>query len=97
MTRQDIIKEIQKYVNGTNYSSWYVGITNDADRRLFGTSEHNVNKYFGRWMQLPADSKQDAQDIEKYFLSQGMDGDTGGGNDDTTIVYCYMKTHGTNP
>lgn len=97
MKKEDIINEITKYVNCGKYSSWYVGITNNAGRRLFNENEHNVDKEHGRWITCPANSKKDAQDIEEYFLGQGMDGDTGGGNDESTFVYCYMKTSTTNP
>lgn len=44
-----------------------------------------------------ANSKACAQEIEEYFLEKGMDGDTGGGNDDSTVVYCYKKNGHTNP
>ena len=97
MKKEDIIKEIADYVNWDNYGGWYVGITNDAERRLFDSSEHNVDKNKGCWIHCPADSKQEAQEIEEHFLKLGMDGDTGGGKDNSTIVYCYMKTTSTKP
>lgn len=100
MRKTDIIKEIEKYIgnNTTNeYKLWYVGITDDTDRRVFGKNEHNVSKTSDIWITCPADSKKDAQEIEEYFLGLGMDGDTGGGNDYTTFVYCYKKTSSTNP
>ena len=31
----------------------------------------------------------------EYFLYLGMQGDTGGGTDDTCIVYCYRITSST--
>ncbi len=100
MLKKDIIKEIKDYIGAitaSEYKNWYVGITNDSERRLFGAEEHNVNKNDGAWITCPADSKQDAQEVEKYFLGLGMDGDTGGGTDDTTTVYCYKKTSTSNP
>lgn len=95
MTKKEIITDFEKYVGNDNYSGWYVGITNDIERRLFG--EHNVNKQQDRWIWRPADSKDVAQEVEEYFLDAGMDGDTGGGNDDTIYVYAYMKNWHTNP
>lgn len=100
MKKNDIINEILGYIgNNTSneYKKWYVGITNDTERRVFGNNEHNVNKSSDAWICCPADSKEDAKEIESFFLAQGMDGDTGGGNSDTTIVYCYKKNNHTNP
>ena len=99
MTKKDIISEISKYVvkSDNNFKNWCVGITNNPERRLFNADEHNVDKNNGEWIHCPADSKADAQNIEEYFLSLGIDGDTGGGKDDTTFVYCYKKTPETNP
>lgn len=42
-----------------------------------------------------ADSKSMAQEVEEYFLNLGVQGDTGGGTDDTCIVYCYGITSST--
>ena len=100
MRKIDIIKEIKEYIgNNTKdeYNKWYVGITDNTERRVFGKNEHNVSKTNDRWITCPADSKKDAQEIEEYFLELGMDGDTGGGNNGTTIVYCYKKSDHTTP
>ena len=47
------------------------------------------------WIYRTADSKSVAQKVEEYFLNLGMQGDTGGGTDDTCIVYCYRITSST--
>lgn len=95
MTIRDIYTEINKYVGNDSYSSWYVGITNDVDRRLF--QEHGVDKDNDTWVWCHANSKADAQTVEEHYLDLGMDGDTGGGNDDTTYVYAFKKNLHTNP
>lgn len=92
MTKDEIISEIVSYFGlskGTNFANYYVGITNDVERRLF--HEHNVLKN-GAWIYCPANDKSVAQDVEKFFLNLGMIGDTGGGMTDTTVVYCYLIT-----
>ena len=33
--------------------------------------------------------------LAEYYLDKGMRGDTGGGNEDTTFVYCYEITSTT--
>ena len=95
MTVNSIIKKIEDYVGNDNYSKWYVGITKDIDRRLF--QEHGVDKDSDRWIWCEANAKADAQTVEEYFLDAGMDGDTGGGNDDTTYVYVFKKNGHTDP
>lgn len=45
MTKETIINDIEKHLANSvkqYYSDFYVGITNDVNRRLFG--EHNVDK-----------------------------------------------------
>ena len=44
------------------------------------------------WIYRTADCKSIAQKVQEYFLNLGMQGDTGGGTDDTCIVYCYRIT-----
>lgn len=95
MKKEDIIKDFEEYVGNDNYSDWYIGITNDIDRRLFG--EHAVDEKLDRWIHSPGDSKDVAQKVEEYFLNAGMDGNSGGGNDDTTHVYAFKKNRHTVP
>lgn len=75
------------------YSDFYVGITNDIERRLF--EEHKVSEKNGWWFYRQAIDKKTAQHVEEYFLSKGMKGDTGGGTDDSSFVYCYEITNYT--
>ena len=82
-----IYEHLKKDVDGNNYGKFYIGITNDIDRRLF--SEHNVPRN-GHWrIHREAINKEHAQAVEEHFLAKGMKGDTGGGNDDSVWVYCY--------
>lgn len=97
-SKEEIIKDINAYFglsSKTDYSKYYVGITCEVKRRLF--TEHAVDKDKDGWIYRIANSKACAQEIEEHFLEKGMDGDTGGGNDDSTIVYCYKKNGHTNP
>ena len=90
MTKEKIIEAFQTFLSESSkqrYSDFYVGITNDVDRRLFG--EHNVDKEHWGWIYAQANDKNVAQLVEEYFLNKGMKGDTGGGTDDTVYVYCY--------
>lgn len=69
------------------YSDFYIGITDDVVRRMFG--EHNVVKEKSWWIYRTAFTSDEARKVEKYFLEKGMRGDTGGGSDSSKIVYCY--------
>lgn len=75
------------------YSDFYVGITNDIERRLF--DEHKVSEKNGWWIYRQAIDKKTAQHVEEYFLNKGMKGDTGGGTDDSSFIYCYEITNYT--
>ena len=88
-----IYEHLKKDVDGNNYGKFYIGITNDIDRRLFG--EHNVPRN-GHWrIHRNAINKEHAQAVEEHFLAKGMKGDTGGGTDDSVWVYCYKITNKT--
>lgn len=88
-----IYEHLKKDVDGYNFSKFYIGITNDIERRLFG--EHNVPRN-GHWrIHREAINKEHAQAVEEHFLNKGMKGDTGGGTDDSVWVYCYKITSNT--
>ena len=88
-----IYEHLNKDVDGYNFSKFYIGITNDIERRLFG--EHNVPRN-GHWrIHREAINKEHAQAVEEHFLNKGMKGDTGGGTDDSVWVYCYKITNKT--
>lgn len=95
-TKVQIIADINSHLQKSEkqyYSDFYIGITNDIDLRLFG--EHNVSKEHGWWIYHKGDTKAVAQAVEEYYLDKGMKGDTGGGSEDTTYVYCYEITNYT--
>ena len=92
-TREQIIEFFNKHLASSGrryYSDFYIGITNDVNRRLF--QEHNVNKETMWWAYSTACTKEDAEAVERHFLEKGMKGNTGGVNDESTIVYCYAIT-----
>lgn len=87
---QTIIDEINAHLSKSGrrfYSDFYIGITDDIERRMF--TEHNVKKEKSWWIYRTAINTDIARKIEKYFLEKGMRGDNGGGNDSSNIVYCY--------
>lgn len=93
-TAQEIAAAIYDHLKGkTNYSSYYVGITNDIERRLFG--EHNVPRNSHWRIHNEAINKEHAQAVEEHFLAKGMKGDTGGGTDDSVYAYCYRVSNET--
>jgi hypothetical protein len=95
-TAREIIADVESHLARSTkhyYSDFYIGITNDIERRMFG--EHNVNRENSWWIYRTAIDKVSAQTVEEYFLDKGMQGDTGGGTDDTVYVYCYEITNST--
>ena len=95
-TAKEIIADFEEHLEKSNkpyYTDFYVGITNDIERRLF--IEHNVDKNNSWWIYRTATNKTVAQNVEEYFLNKGMKGDTGGGTDNSIYVYCYEITCST--
>jgi hypothetical protein len=96
-TESEIKIAIKAYIDekGSAYSNWYAGITDDAKRRLF--EEHGVSEKNGLWIYRSADNDTIARRIEEYLIKLGLDGDTGGGDESSNVVYAYKKTSMTEP
>lgn len=89
----EIIQVMDEHLNksGKNYyNEFYIGITNNPERRLF--EEHGVFKEDSWWIYIPADSVDTARKVKQHYLDKGMRGDSGGGDDDSIFVYCYIVT-----
>ena len=95
--KQEIIVDIKAHISdcGGSYSDWYVGITEDAKRRVF--EGHGIEKGKDPYIWRTAVSSKVAREIEKHFLDLGCDGGTGGGDADAEIVYSYKKSSRTDP
>jgi len=88
-----IIMEIDKHISLSGkryYSDFYIGITKNIQQRLFG--DHNVSKENSWWIYRTAESSDVARLVEKHYLELGMRGGTGGGDDDSCVIYCYVVT-----
>lgn len=96
MNKEAIIKAIDEHIQSSgrsSYSDFYIGITNDVERRLFG--EHRVNRDGMWWIYAQADTVEIARETEKHYLDLKMRGGAGGGGDDAKFVYCYVVTPDT--
>lgn len=86
--KQSIVIGIEQRVQSSktpNYKSWRIGITQDVQQRY---EEWEKPPHFLYW---EADSLQDAQAIEAYFIHQkGMVGGTGGDLDARKMSYVYI-------
>lgn len=72
------------------YSEFYIGISDNARDRLF--KQHHVDIDHQWWIYVTADNSEIARDVEKHYLDLGMRGGTGGGSEDSNMVYCYVVT-----
>ena len=96
-SEEEIKEDIMDFIRreGGAYSDWYVGISEDLERRLF--KEHNVRKENGYITRLAYNSEV-ARRVEDYFVNTiGTDGETGGGDVDANGVYAYKKRSYTDP
>lgn len=91
---QQIINEIHAYIQkcGGLPKEWYVGIANSRDRLFV---DHNVAEIGGVWIYRIAPSEAVARAVEQAFLNWGCEGGSGGGDNDTTIVYAYRINSAT--
>jgi len=97
-SKQEIVDDIESHMqkNGGEYSDWYVGISKDAEDRLF--NGHTVKEKSDVWIYRTADSSQSAREVEDHFVNTlDTDGGTGGGDETSDKVYAYKKAQHTNP
>ena len=98
MVSEELIKmKIETYIkrDGSPYFSWYVGISENPEKRLF--EEHYVAED-GLWIYEFAPDSSAARRIESYFLNVlGTDGGLDKEEIDAKGVYAYKKTDYTSP
>jgi hypothetical protein len=90
-----IMQEMKAHIEkqGGLYSSWYVGIAANAEKRLF--EDHKVSKENGWWIHREALNTEDARAVEQYFFALGCKGGPGGGDSSTKFAYAYLITAST--
>ena len=96
-TAQEIVNDIDAHLQKSSakyFSDFYIGITNDIDRRLF--DEHNVATGGHWYIYRNAIDDEHARAVEKHYLEKGMKGGDGGGDNNSTYVYCYRISSTTN-
>jgi hypothetical protein len=78
--------EIIQAIGDRTYNLWYIGITDDPERRK---AEHDAaGDNTKHWKCWKADTEAIARNVEKYFIDKGMKGGTGGG-EHPTYVYIF--------
>lgn len=98
MDKDQIIREISSHIKnrGGFPQDWYIGISQDARKRLF--IDHNVDEEKDAWIYKTANSNKEAREIEDYFVNKvRTDGGPGGGDKESKMVYAYKKSDRTNP
>ncbi len=84
MQESELIQTIQRGI--TNFSLWYIGITEDLVRRKAEHESEGKDTKF--WKEWEADTETIARNVENYFLNKGMKGGTGGAGH-PTYVYIF--------
>ena len=96
LSYDEIVNKIDEHLSKSGkhyYSEFYIGVSQNAVKRLF--EEHHVDKENSWWIYTTAISSEVARQVEKHFLDLGMRGGTGGGDDKSKMVYCYVVTSTT--
>ena len=92
----EIVSEINDFcatLQVKNINRVHIGITKDPKRRLF--YEHKITNERHWWIHIKAACADTARAVERHFIGRGMHGGTGGGDDETIYVYCFVKKQDT--
>jgi hypothetical protein len=94
---EQIRDEILAYLRmqGGVSASWYIGITSEIERRLFG--DHRVPPANHWYICRQAASPEVAHEAERALLALGFDGGPAREDDAGVFVYAYLKTALTEP
>jgi len=89
---RSIMTEINGHIqkSGIANAQWYVGITADIEKRLFG--DHQVPRENHWYIYRRALSASEARDIEAAYHRAGCQGAGGGGDETAVYVYAYVVT-----
>lgn len=96
MNSGKIISDFDSHIKKSGckyYREMYIGVTTDAQKRLF--DYHQVDKDKDWWVYSKADDENTAKDVENRFLKLGMRGgfDVNRNSSGATyFVYCYKIT-----
>jgi len=74
-----------------SYNNFYVGITDDVQRRL---KEHNVTNE--KYCSEKCEDHETARAVEKHYIEKGTKGGDGGGDETTIYAYVYKISPSTN-
>ncbi len=96
--RSEIIHEIEEHIklNGGSFSEWFVGMTEDPKKRLFG--QHKLREKGDGWICRRTFDGGHAFEIVEYFRTVRQLAtmkDTR--SDDAVYVYAYRMKEHTNP
>jgi hypothetical protein len=97
MDKQEIISSFLLFMQWEErpLKNWYVGITQDLEKRL---AQHNVPRDGKYNVHEYASSTKEAREIEKELIEKyGLSGAPGGGDENSKIVYVFLMTAATNP
>ncbi len=87
-SKREIVQAIIKRVGEAetvNYGLWRIGLTHDHTERWEGWEKPKF------WLYWQADSLDDAQEVEAFFIHEkGMQGGTGGDLSPHKTVFVYI-------
>ena len=95
-SEEKIISDIKKYMDdhGGLYLFWYIGITENARRKLF--VEDGVNEKNDYWIYMAADTNTIAKRVVKHFTKYlQTKRRPGSGDTEDKIVYAYKRKYKT--
>ncbi len=93
-----IIKKILSYTNyhkpKSDYSSWYIGTTNNLEIRTSAHKSEYGIKELPKLHSWECQTAKQAQNIEKYMIEKyKFDGALGNWTPETNIIYVFYKGH----
>lgn len=93
LSYDEIVNRIDEHLRKSGrryYSEFYIGISDNARKRLF--EQHHVDMENSWWIYDTAETSEIARNVEQHYLELGMRGGSDGGSERSKMVYCYVVT-----
>lgn len=88
-SKDEIITELENYLEGNDPANWSIGITEDVQKTLF--EENEISRRWDDWVIKTAPSVKIAEEIKEYFLDKGFNSCIESRNSNSLFIFIFKR------